>query len=1106
MPANQQGTVLRPRLGAGGHRRSFGLSCKEISIPVQPLLNHIPLNQVLGLQGEKQRSPPKPVPSALAAVTVAGFAAKPADEATTRTPPSAVSCAAKPRFGLPVEQRGELCPQCQLPLGELGYAVDLEGALVHGECKAQLILADMQKKDEARLKKDAALKRDRRAKYDLGWKVQQIPRNLPHAIKLGCSSLPQGLCAVAWRGEDKALAVVPTANPAASVNLEYLSLALRVRKQDGREPMFSLDPKFDESTNKHKLWQVKRFEPAWLDGTSAGEVMFQADYHLKELSMGEYGQPVTGMRSCFDFSEEQGLEQEWSAREWFVVNKAEIAVSKDGVMIPRVEMGVEARETIKCATGLQDVPMTRPDHPLVQYAESFTHFFELIAERKSVVHHLRELAKASVLAKFLVENNACMGEEWFSMADMSAGPSAHREIPQLWNEQRTSQIQVEEGRIMSSAEGMKYASTMHGVYGGVEMGIDQLQRVGVPVGRVPTAKVSMSRAPALSQRLIQARTGLAEMPLEVPGAAPGVPKGVDLNLDRFDLDMAAEAEAEVPEGSWAGEEFVGRAFWKNLSGPAFKEEDRAMLKALFTQHMSDRREDCEFFVPPDTSLAHVCKLRALIKEEASIRQRRQERFLSSEFAPENDTALFPGWRAPVGGQAVRLHARPEYAAEAANMVKNSAPRFCKSTEDGVRFCIYQLGSLEVRTVQELGSAEVVGAVFSSQEPGKAPTSATGLWSTIARTDKVAKAVLYVEHDVEAARYFATLETDHGDAIMVDMLRDGSLTWTESPTDLEARKAQAKALRAAECSSADVAVGELRARLGEAEAVAGGVCLRSIEAVLLMVLPAKEKAWASLAEPELALAQQLGVHAARAWDERDPTVFGLDWMTLSGVQRSAAKALGFDEASWRPAAAKNAPKDEQAQVSSGPWAADWVALSSDECQAAMTLGFTDEASWEVRGMWEALRREKEGVWEKSWAQLSEAERKAAIALGISGAGAWDEASWAPLGAWQRQWAQLSQDERQAAEELGVSAGAWDAAFGGAEKRGQGLAGVWGRSWAQLEQGERLAARKLGIMGAGAWDKSKAEFSVERKIAQLTKAEQEAMMKEWVKQTYGIGAEA
>ena len=38
--------------------------------------------------------------------------------------------------------------------------------------------------------------------------------------------------------------------------------------------------------------QAKRFEPAWIAGTSVGVVSSQSDYHLKELPMGEHAQPV----------------------------------------------------------------------------------------------------------------------------------------------------------------------------------------------------------------------------------------------------------------------------------------------------------------------------------------------------------------------------------------------------------------------------------------------------------------------------------------------------------------------------------------------------------------------------------------------------------------------------------------------------------------------------------------------------------------------------------------------------------------------------------------------------------------------------------------------
>merc|ERR1719174_2824324 len=116
--------------------------------------------------------------------------------------------------------------------------------------------------------------------------------------------------------DSRSVHLAATVEPSAAVNLEYLSLALQVRRKDGREPLFSLDPLEDRKSAEDEDFdknaaQVKRFEPEWLAGTSVGEALFQADYHLKELSMGEYEQPVVGMKSCFDHSEIDDM-FEWS--------------------------------------------------------------------------------------------------------------------------------------------------------------------------------------------------------------------------------------------------------------------------------------------------------------------------------------------------------------------------------------------------------------------------------------------------------------------------------------------------------------------------------------------------------------------------------------------------------------------------------------------------------------------------------------------------------------------------------------------------------------------------------------------------------------------------
>merc|ERR1719352_1384138 len=124
--------------------------------------------------------------------------------------------------------------------------------------------------------------------------------------------------------ETRSIRVAATVEPAAALNLEYLSTALQVRRREGHEPVFSLDP---VDANDKNSMQEKVFVPDWLAGTSVGEVLFQADYHLKELSMGEHEQPVAGMKSCFDYA--KGEAKGWTAREWFTVRKAEILVSEE---------------------------------------------------------------------------------------------------------------------------------------------------------------------------------------------------------------------------------------------------------------------------------------------------------------------------------------------------------------------------------------------------------------------------------------------------------------------------------------------------------------------------------------------------------------------------------------------------------------------------------------------------------------------------------------------------------------------------------------------------------------------------------------------------------
>eukprot|EP00971_Amphidinium_carterae_P195410 3877732-Amphidinium_carterae.1 len=80
--------------------------------------------------------------------------------------------------------------------------------------------------------------------------------------------------------------------------------------------------------------------------------------------MGEDSQPVVGMQSCADVQAELLSTDSWNAREWFMIREAEVCLSEDGALIPRVQMGVEAREQVMGDSGLEDAPITRKNHPL----------------------------------------------------------------------------------------------------------------------------------------------------------------------------------------------------------------------------------------------------------------------------------------------------------------------------------------------------------------------------------------------------------------------------------------------------------------------------------------------------------------------------------------------------------------------------------------------------------------------------------------------------------------------------------------------------------------------------------------------------------------------
>jgi len=294
-----------------------------------------------------------------------------------------------------------------------------------------------------------------------------------------------------------------------------------------------------------------------------------------------------------------------------------------------------------------------------------------------------------------------------------------------------------------------------------------------------------------------------------------VPKGVDLNLNQFDLSTTAQVEAESVAGSWAGEG-IGKAFWTNIEGDeqAFDDEATGLLQDIFNPNMSDRREEGDHFVPPGASFSYVEKLRSLVKAEMEVRNKRKEHFLSTKFVAGDAGPLFPSsWTDALetarGRQPLKAFGEllPEGAclqqaeakADIQRVLQMTTPVLERSTEDGMTFRIYKSGSLEVRTVQEHSKQEILGAVFSIRTAAQA----TSEERRIGEGEKIVKATEYVKFlsQGEAGSelsYYVVMKSDQDNEVVTEKFADGTATWEENPVDLEDRNSLAKVIRAVEC--------------------------------------------------------------------------------------------------------------------------------------------------------------------------------------------------------------------------------------------------------------------------------------------------------------------
>merc|ERR1719265_2740204 len=112
---------------------------------------------------------------------------------------------------------------------------------------------------------------------------------------------------------------------------------------------------------------------------------------------------------------------------------------------------------------------------------------------------------------------------------------------------------------------------------------------------------------------------------------PGVlkPQGVDLDLGKFNLSVPVHKSGQVAvhESVEAGLA-ISSAFLASLENgfTEFTHDHQGLLKEIFHPSLSDRRNEGQLFVPPDTRSEYLERLLDLIKKETKVRQRRKESF------------------------------------------------------------------------------------------------------------------------------------------------------------------------------------------------------------------------------------------------------------------------------------------------------------------------------------------------------------------------------------------------------------------------------------------------------------------------------------------------
>lgn len=211
-----------------------------------------------------------------------------------------------------------------------------------------------------------------------------------------------------------------------------LAIALKIYYDNrirSKRVSFSLDP--DDPYNVQGPYQKKVFWPDLdiskrvLKGTKFGEIIFECDFLMKQMSMG-----IKSDLSPFNYPSilsAKGLKpqhkmlgnrfeskKEELSRLWITCKNTfgkELQTKKQIlVKVLKVEIKIEARE-MEMKNGLSDKAVQDPSKACYIFAEKFTELYEDIAKIYPCFAKLKEMYKALYVAKWMWEHQVVINEE-----------------------------------------------------------------------------------------------------------------------------------------------------------------------------------------------------------------------------------------------------------------------------------------------------------------------------------------------------------------------------------------------------------------------------------------------------------------------------------------------------------------------------------------------------------------------------------------------------------------------------------------------------------------------------------------------------------------------